>query len=140
MFDLFREEKMDMEKIQCFEQGRNGNNCPFSSCFLLISWSICQPVCRWLNNGLSWFLSESLYCLVLIPSATTTMQLHQAHWTKPSVQVNQELGLFVFLLLSSLPFSQAPSSSSLSHCLWLSLSLPLHPFLSCDLAQQGNIN
>ncbi|XP_044205148.1 uncharacterized protein LOC122980835 isoform X1 [Thunnus albacares] len=63
----------------------------FYSCFLLISWNICQPVCRCLNNGLSWFLSGSPSCLAIIPSATTTLQQPQAHWAKASVQVNQKL-------------------------------------------------
>lgn len=121
--------KMDKEVTQCFEQGRNGNKCLFYSWFLLISCCLCQPVCRWWNNGLSWFLSGSPSCLVMIPSSTTTLQLHQVHWIKASIQVNQQLGLFVFLLLSSLPFSQAPSSSSLSHRLWLSRSLCPPPSL-----------
>ncbi|XP_031702191.1 uncharacterized protein LOC116382895 isoform X2 [Anarrhichthys ocellatus] len=74
---------------QRLEQSKNGNNCLFYSCFLLISWSICQPVYRRLNNALFWFLSGFPSCLVIIPSVMTT--LHQAHWIKASVQVNQEL-------------------------------------------------
>lgn len=129
MFDLFLEEKMDTEMTQCFEQDSDGSKCLFYSWFLLISWSICRLVCRWLNSGLLWFLPGSPSCLVMLPSATTTLQLHQAHWTKASIQVNQQLGLFVFLLLSSVPFSQAPSSPSLSLTVFGSLSLSPPPSL-----------
>lgn len=131
---------MDTERTQCFQQGTDGNKCLFYSWFLLIPLSICQPVCRWLNNVLSCSLSGSPSCLVMISFASTTLQ--PAHWTKASIQVNPQLGLFVFLLLSFLPFCQAPSSSSLSLSLTIfgSLSFPLHPFYSCDLAWRGSVN
>lgn len=119
-----KREKMDTEMTQCFEQGTNGNRCLFYPWLLLISWSICQPVRRCFNNGLLRFLSGSPSCLVMISSVTAMLKLHQAHRTKAPIQVNQQLGLFVFLLLSSLPFSQAPSSSSLSLTMFGSLSPP----------------
>ncbi|XP_036951195.1 uncharacterized protein LOC119018006 isoform X2 [Acanthopagrus latus] len=57
--------------------------------------SLTRPVTlrllRWLKSGLLWFLPGFPSCLVMLPSATTTLQLHQAHWTKASIQVNQQL-------------------------------------------------
>lgn len=70
-------------------------------------------------------------------SFATTLQLHQAHWTKASIQVNQQLGLFVFLLLSFLSAKLPPLPLSLSYHLWLSLFPP--PTLSALVIKHGKV-
>lgn len=62
---------------------------------------------------------------------------HRHQQTDSSIQGNQQLGQSVFLLLSFLPFCQAPSSSPLSLPLIDSLSFPLHPVYSCNFSEAG---
>lgn len=121
---------MDTEMTECFEEGTNGNKYLFlffffCCCCCWFHGVFASQSCRWLNNGFSRFLSASPSCLVVIPSATTTLQLYQTHWTKASIRMNQLLGLFVFLILSSLPFLKLPPLP-LSLTIFCSLSLPLH--------------